>query len=55
MIAIAVWLGVFLDNYESRNPCPHICKIDHEHKVYDNEQNINESDKETSKRTARSK
>jgi len=31
---IAVGLGVFLDNYESKNPCPTNCAIDHEHIYY---------------------
>ena len=39
MIAIAVWLGVFLEDYESHNPCPPQCKIDHEHRIKNDKNN----------------
>ncbi len=31
MIMMAVGLGIFLENYESKNPCPSYCAINHEH------------------------
>ena len=31
MIMMAVGLGIFLENYESKNPCPSHCMINHEH------------------------
>ena len=31
MIIMAVGLGIFLENYESKNPCPSHCAINHEH------------------------
>ena len=40
MIAIAVWLGVFLEDYESRNPCPSYCEVDHVHVIKDDEEDI---------------
>ena len=40
MIAIAVWLGVFLEDYESYNPCPPNCAVLHEHRL----ENDTESD-----------
>ena len=39
MIAIAVWLGVFLENYESHNPCPPQCEIDHIHRIENDKDN----------------
>tara|TARA_R100000234_G_scaffold115639_1_gene91867 strand:+ start:2554 stop:2664 length:111 start_codon:yes stop_codon:yes gene_type:complete len=31
MIIIAVGLGILFENYESKNPCPKHCEINHEH------------------------
>ncbi len=39
MIVIAVWLGVFLEDYESYNPCPPQCKIKHEHRIKNDKSN----------------
>jgi hypothetical protein len=44
ILVIAFWLGYFIDNYESKNPCPEHCKIEHKHY---GKQDINESSKET--------
>lgn len=54
-LAIAVWLGIFLEDYEGKNSCPDNCKIDHKHIIYDTEQNIDKSDKETSEKATSSK
>jgi len=35
---IAVGLGVFLEDYESKNPCPPQCAVEHIHIDYDTEQ-----------------
>ena len=50
MIAIAVWLGDFLENYESHNPCPPQCEIDHIHRIEDDKSNsIRENSSSNSK------
>ena len=36
---IAVWLGVFLEDYESDNPCPPQCLIHHEHRIENDKNN----------------
>tara|TARA_R100001510_G_C7617682_1_gene179391 strand:- start:782 stop:931 length:150 start_codon:yes stop_codon:yes gene_type:complete len=42
---IAVWLGFFLEEYESRNTCPDYCLIHHEH-IYDKQKEIKTRDNE---------
>ena len=43
LLVIAVWLGFFLEEYESKNTCPSYCLIEHEH-INDIDKNIKESD-----------
>ena len=38
ILIIAIAAGFFTENYESKNPCPSYCEIDHEHVVYDTKQ-----------------
>ena len=43
ILVIAIWLGLFLNDYECSNPCPLYCKIDHNHRLGENNDKEKES------------
>jgi len=44
ILVAAFWLGYFIDNYESKNPCPPSCKIEHEHRISNDKSDNNRED-----------